>query len=306
MKLRPLAAAEAAIIERSETEAPFSGEYDDFYEPGVFVCRRCLTPLYNSADKFDAHCGWPSFDQEIAGRVKRLPDADGQRTEIRCAACGAHLGHVFMGERMTAKDTRHCVNSLSLKFLGISEAKSETETIVLGSGCFWCSEAIFKRLYGVRNVISGYAGGEKQDPTYEEVSTGTTGHAEVVRIEYNPQQIDLWTILKVFFTLHDPTTLNRQGADVGTQYRSIILYSTQRQHDIADSFIAGLEADKTFAQPIVTEVAELSDFYAAEDYHRDYYANHGHAPYCHLVIDPKIKKLQAEFADLLKPATKAA
>ncbi|MEI6378195.1 MAG: bifunctional methionine sulfoxide reductase B/A protein [Candidatus Falkowbacteria bacterium] len=300
MKYNQLSPEEEYVIVDKGTETPFSGEYDNFYEPGIYVCRRCMTPLYNSADKFDAHCGWPSFDQEIAGRVKRVPDADGKRTEISCIVCSAHLGHVFVGEKMTAKDTRHCVNSLSLKFIPTSEPGSPIETIVLGNGCFWCSEAIFKSLQGVRSVMPGYAGGEKQDPTYEEVSSGTTGHAEVVRLEYNPGQIDLWTILKVFFTLHDPTSVDRQGSDVGPQYRSIILYSTQRQHDVAISFMAGLEADHVYQQPIVTQVVPLADFYAAEDYHRDYFTNHSHAPYCQMVISPKIKKLQEEFKPLLK------
>ena len=140
---------------RKGTEAPFSGEYDNFFQTGYYVCRRCSAPLYRSKDKFDAHCGWPSFDQEIPGSVIHQTDSDGQQMEISCTRCGAHLGHVFRGEKLTAKDTRHCVNSLSLRFIPVATR----EMAVFGAGCFWCLEAIFRRLKGVIKVQSGYAGG---------------------------------------------------------------------------------------------------------------------------------------------------
>ena len=180
---------EKNIIFNKGTEPPFSGKYDNFFKDGTYVCRRCQIPLYTSDNKFDAHCGWPSFDQEIKGRVKRLPDADGRRTEIQCATCGAHLGHVFLGEKMTPRDTRHCVNSLSLQFIPKSKM-SEIETAVFGGGCFWCGEAVFRKFKGVGSVLSGYAGGDKINPTYEEVSGGTTGHAEVIKIEFDPKIIN--------------------------------------------------------------------------------------------------------------------
>lgn len=298
MQLNPLTSAEEKIIINKGTEIPFTGEYNNFFAEGVYVCRRCNTPLYKSENKFDAHCGWPSFDQEIPGRVKHQPDPDGQRVEISCATCGAHLGHVFSGEHLTKTDTRHCVNSLSLKF--IPKDQSTNKIIVLGGGCFWCLETIFNRLKGVNNITSGYAGGHTANPTYTEVSNGSTGHAEVIKIEYNPTIINDEILLEVFFALHDPTTLNQQGNDIGTQYRSLILYTSEQQKTAAENFIQYLTSEKTFTNPIVTEIKPLTVFYPAEDYHQNYYEQNTHKPYCQLVISPKIKKIEEKFATLLK------
>ncbi|VVB98438.1 Peptide methionine sulfoxide reductase MsrB [uncultured archaeon] len=290
-KLNKLTREEEDIIVRKGTELPFTGEYDNFSKEGIYICRQCNTPLYLSRDKFDAHCGWPSFDQEIKGRVKRIPDPDGMRTEIQCATCGAHLGHVFEGEKMTPKDARHCVNSLSMKF--IPKEELGLETIVLGSGCFWCSEAVFLMFPGIFSVNSGYAGGDKENPTYQEVSSGNTGHAEAVKIEYDPKQIKFEELLDIFFSIHDPTTPNRQGADIGTQYRSIILYTNEKQKNEAEDYIK--KAQKDFKNPIVTEIRKFDKFYPAEDYHRHYYENNKNQPYCRLVIDPKIDKIKKKF-----------
>jgi peptide-methionine (S)-S-oxide reductase len=174
------------------------------------------------------------------------------------------------------------------------------EKVALGGGCFWCTEAIYKMLKGVTLVLPGYAGGIKAHPTYEEVCSGTTGHAEVILIEYNPDIISFSDLLTVFFATHDPTTPNRQGADVGTQYRSIILYTTESQKQEAENFIHDLETSHPGGAPIVTEVKPLETFYAAEEYHRDYYNNNPQETYCRLVINPKIKKVQQEFYKLLK------
>ena len=174
------------------------------------------------------------------------------------------------------------------------------ETIVFGGGCFWCTEAVFGMLKGVASVEPGYAGGETPDPTYEQVSTGTTGHAEVIKIAYNPAQIGLQDLLTVFFATHDPTTLNRQGADVGTQYRSAIFYLTPEQKAEAERFIAELSASSTEGGPILTEVAPLTKFYPAEDYHKNYFESHPERAYCQVVINPKVEKVQARFAELLK------
>lgn len=300
MKLNKLTPEEKRIIEDKGTEAPFSGEYEKFFRDGVFVCRRCEAPLYRSEDKFDAHCGWPSFDLEIPGSVRRSLDADGSRTEITCARCGAHLGHVFIGERLTARDTRHCVNSLSMRFVPQEESPLIVETAYLGGGCFWCTEAVFKNIKGVQSVTPGYAGGAKERPTYEQVSSGQTGHAEVVRVEYDPHRISYEAILGIFFATHDPTTQNRQGHDIGTQYRSIILYENELQKEIAEKFIADLERDRIFNAPIVTEIKPLGKFYEAEDYHHDYFARHPEAAYCQAVISPKIAKLRKRFRDLIE------
>jgi peptide-methionine (S)-S-oxide reductase len=176
----------------------------------------------------------------------------------------------------------------------------ETQVIVFGGGCFWCTEAVVERLKGVVSVDSGYAGGDVEDPTYEQVSSGRTGHAEVIRIEYDPAVLTLHDLLSVFFTTHDPTTLNQQGADMGTQYRSIILYTTEEQRQECEKFIKDLEVSKTFSQPIVTEVKPLEKFYEAEEYHKRYYDNNADKPYCQVVINPKLAKLRQKYSKLLK------
>jgi peptide-methionine (S)-S-oxide reductase len=176
----------------------------------------------------------------------------------------------------------------------------ERETATLAGGCFWCLEAVFMELRGVEKVISGYSGGAVEKPTYREVCTGTTGHAEVVQILFNPGEISFKDILEVFFTIHDPTTLNRQGADVGTQYRSAIFYHSKEQKEIAEDVIREFDRSHTWEDPIVTEVSPFSHFYPAEDEHKDYYDKHSHEPYCRLVIAPKIAKLRKHFTDQLK------
>lgn len=173
------------------------------------------------------------------------------------------------------------------------------ETITLGGGCFWCLEAAFQDLKGVQSVVSGYAGGASQQPTYQQVCTGQTGHAEVVQVSFDRDQIDVATLLKVFFTIHDPTTLNRQGADVGTQYRSVIFYHTEAQREIAERTIARLDAEGLWSDPIVTEVQPLPTFYAAEPYHQDYYRRNPTQGYCQVVISPKLAKLRSRHARLL-------
>ncbi|HTQ23439.1 MAG TPA: peptide-methionine (S)-S-oxide reductase MsrA [Candidatus Binataceae bacterium] len=176
----------------------------------------------------------------------------------------------------------------------------KTEIAVFGGGCFWCTEAVFGRLKGVVSVMPGYAGGTIANPTYEQVCTGTTGHAEVTRVEYDPGRISFNDLLTVFFATHDPTSLNRQGADVGTEYRSAIFYTTDEQRRDAQALIAELNASLPATRPIVTEVVPLKAFYEAENYHQDYYRKNTLAPYCQVVIDPKLRKLNQHFSALLK------
>ncbi len=178
-----------------------------------------------------------------------------------------------------------------------------TKTAVFGGGCFWCTEAVFRMLRGVISVEPGYSGGIVAHPTYAQVSSGTTGHAEVIRFEYDPSRISYDDLLNVFFATHDPTTVNRQGNDVGPQYRSVIFYSDEAQKEAAEAFIAKLNASGTAGAPIVTTVEPLGAFWPAEDYHRQYYEHHKDAPYCQLVINPKLEKVQEKFADLLKQST---
>jgi len=174
------------------------------------------------------------------------------------------------------------------------------EAIVFGGGCFWCTEAVFQRLKGVNNVTSGYAGGTKENPLYEHVSSGRSGHAEVIQVEFDPAIISIADLLNVFFTTHDPTTLNQQGADVGTQYRSVIYYTNEQQRAVAEEFIQKLAQDKVFDSPITTEVKPLAEFYPAEDYHQDFYNRNDEYPYCQAIINPKLAKLRQKFANLLK------
>ncbi len=177
--------------------------------------------------------------------------------------------------------------------------KKENEIAVFGGGCFWCTEAVFKMLRGVISVEPGYSGGNVENPTYEQICSGNTGHAEVIKIEFNPSQIEYKTLLAVFFGSHDPTTLNRQGNDVGTQYRSVIFYSTTDQRYIAEEFIKEINSSSTEGKPIVTEIVPFDKFYPAEDYHKNYYENNKNAAYCQLVINPKLEKVQKQFSILL-------
>ncbi len=287
--MKPLNDEEKRVILHKGTEAPFSGRFYKHQEPGTYVCRQCGAPLYRSADKFDAGCGWPSFDDEIPGAVKRSPDADGRRTEITCARCGGHLGHVFFGERLTPRNVRHCVNSLSLDFIPAaadessqSEPRSgkpvETDTAIFAGGCFWGVEHMLSKLPGVRDVVSGYIGGKTENPTYEQVCSHRTGHAEAVRVTFDPRQVSYEELARLFFEIHDPTQLNRQGPDIGDQYRSEIFYNSPEQRRIAEKLIAELQSK---GYRVVTRVTPASTFWPAEDYHQDYYERKGTKPYCH-------------------------
>ena len=272
--MRQLTPEEKYVIIDKGTERPGTGKFNKFYENGVYVCRQCGTPLYTSEDKFDSGCGWPAFDDEIKGAVKRVPDADGRRVEIVCATCGGHLGHVFEGEGFTPKNTRHCVNSISMDFIPADELK----TAIFAGGCFWGVEHLMQQQKGVISVESGYIGGEKENPTYKEVCTKTTGHAEAVRILYDPKEVSYETLAKLFFEIHDPTQADGQGPDLGPQYRSEIFHQTEEEKETALKLIAQLKAK---GYDVVTEVTKATTFYPAEEYHQDYYVNKGTEPYCH-------------------------
>ncbi len=189
---------------------------------------------------------------------------------------------------------------MTLNINAMRDTNGKTETATLGGGCFWCTEAVYLRLKGVESVQSGYSGGHVKNPSYREVCTGTTGHAEVVQITFDPAEISFREILEVFFAVHDPTTLNRQGADVGTQYRSAIFYHSPEQKAVAERTILELENEKAFDRKIVTEVTPFAVFYPAEDYHDNFYARNKTQPYCAAVIPPKLKKLEKYFEDKLK------
>lgn len=182
----------------------------------------------------------------------------------------------------------------------MQQVNRAVQTATLGGGCFWCLEAVFDELRGVEQVVSGYSGGRRSNPTYEQVCSGATGHAEVVQVVFDPAVISFRELLEVFFAIHDPTTLNRQGADVGTQYRSVIFYHSPEQKDIARAMIAELNASKVFDHSIVTEVTAFDKFYPAEEYHQEYFRKNPNQPYCQVVVSPKVAKLRKSFAAKLK------
>ena len=330
-----LTSEEARIIIWKGTEAPYSWEYDTHKEKWVFVCRQCDTPLFTSDMKFDSGCGWPAFDDAIPGRVKWSLDTDGRRTEITCANCAWHLGHVFVGEKLTSTNTRHCVNSLSMKFMKVPDLSSLRSENLLGTdspsendkkeqnpqslrdssfandlipnfkkayfwwGCFWCMDAVFTRLEWVLEVRSGYMGGRIPFPTYETICSGVSGYIEIIEVSYDPSVIPYATLLDVFFTAHDPTSRDRQGNDSGEQYRSVI-FGTEEELTRTKQYIKNLTEEKTFELPIVTELRIKEIFYIAEDYHQDYYANNPLKAYCQFVIDPKIMKIREKYSKYLK------
>ena len=284
-KYNELTPEEAYVIEQKGTERAGTGEYTDNKSEGSYICRKCNAELYKSSDKFDSNCGWPSFDDEIKGAVRRETDADGRRTEILCANCDGHLGHVFLGERFTDKNTRHCVNSISLKFIKAGEdlptpiLPTPKQKAIFASGCFWGTEYWLQKVPGIISVTSGYIGGHVKNPTYKQVCSGTTGHYEACEVIFNPDKVDFDTIAKIYFNTHNPEQANGQGPDIGSQYLPAIFYTSDDQKTQSEALLEQLR--KKGLKP-ATEIKEASIFYAAEDEHQDYYFKHRKTPYCHV------------------------
>ncbi len=278
---KTLTPEEDKICFSAETERPFCGTLLDNKKDGIYVCVAGGLPLFSSSAKFNSGTGWPSFfapfDPEHI--IEKVDSSHGMvRTEILDARSGAHLGHVFDdGPAPTGK--RYCLNSAALKFIAKGEPlppESQPAVAYFAGGCFWGVEDRFAQIPGVIDAESGYAGGSVLNPTYKAVCTGDTGHAEVVRVIFDPKRVPYEQLVRFFFKIHDPTTLNRQGPDIGTQYRSAIYVMNDDQRRVADSVIAALTAEKAFkGRKIVTEVAPYSNYFAAEEYHQDYHRKHG-------------------------------
>lgn len=278
-----LTADEKYVIEDKGTERPFTGKYVNNKAEGTYLCKRCNFPLFTSDSKFKSGTGWPSFDDMIGDNVKEVIDADGYREEIVCGNCEGHLGHVFYGENFTEKSTRHCVNSISLNFTEETDIEklqivTPTDTAIFASGCFWGTEYFFQKAEGVMSTQVGYIGGTKENPTYKEVCTGETGHAEAVRIVFDPTKTSYEAMAKLFFETHDPSQVNRQGPDIGTQYRTGVFYLTDSQKAIAEKLKKTLEDKGT---KVATEITKATVFWEGEDYHENYYTKKGGTPYCH-------------------------
>lgn len=266
-----------AVIEDKGTERPFSGQYDNFDLPGTYLCRRCGLALFRSERKFHSGCGWPSFDDNIENAVLRELDADGRRTEVLCARCQAHLGHVFSGEGFTAKNTRHCINSVSMDYV-TDQNVLDSEEAIFAAGCFWGVEYYLKKLPGVLKTEVGYSGGSVDFPTYQQICHENTGHFEAIRVIYDPSKIDYETLTKYFFEIHNPEQPDGQGPDRGEQYLSRIFYYNDQQKNIAIKLAQQLSQK---GYQIATKLLPVSEFWPAEDYHQDYYQKTGKAPYCH-------------------------
>ena len=267
-------------MEKYYTEPPFTGEYWNFKGEGIYLCANCGEPLFSSEAKFDSGSGWPSFDEDVFGAAAQRSDPDGKRTEIFCAVCESHLGHFFEGERFTEKNARYCVNSYALRFVSREEAANFDWAFFAG-GCFWGVESLIKKRFadGIISTTVGYMGGGKENPTYEEVCSGTTGHLETVKTTFDKRKVDYEELAKYFFEIHDFEQTNGQGPDIGEQYRSAIFFANESQKKIAERLIEELRK-KGYKPATILRKAEK--FWRAESYHQDYYQKTGGLPYCHI------------------------
>lgn len=264
------------ILRHQSTEKPGTYALDDYGPDSYFVCRGCGLALLRAADKFDSQTGWPSFDDAIEKTVNPIKDQDGRRIEIQCAQCQAHLGHVFYGENMTAKNTRYCVNSLAIE--PVPGPVHQACEIIVAGGCFWGIQHLMASRPGVLKTVTGYTGGEVSNPDYQTVCRGDTGHLEAVRVMFDPNVNDVTSLYRFFFEIHDPTQKNGQGADIGPQYQSAIFYFDDRQRRTGAELINELEQT---GYQVATELRPVAVFWPAEDEHQHFYDKHPNAPQCH-------------------------
>ena len=304
---KKLSPEQFAVTQQCGTEPAFRNAYWDNHKPGIYVDVVSGEPLFSSLDKFDSGSGWPSFTQPVKGAdvVEKKDSALGMdRTEVRSKLADSHLGHVFDDGPAEKGGLRYCINSAALKFIPVEEMDqagygkylepfikaglikpSEHETAILAGGCFWGMEEILRKIPGVLKTTVGYSGGTTADPTYEQVCTGTTGHAEAIQVVFDPSRLSYEALLDYFFRMHDPTTLNRQHNDVGTQYRSAIFYNSEAQKKTAVAVQARWDKSGEFNRPITTEITAATKFYPAEEYHQEYLVKNPDGYTCHVLRD---------------------
>jgi peptide methionine sulfoxide reductase msrA/msrB len=304
---KKLSSEQFTVTQQCGTEPPFHNAYWDNHKPGIYVDVVSGEPLFSSLNKFDSGTGWPSFTQPLK-RTEVVEKKDATlgmvRTEVRSKVADSHLGHVFDDGPADKGGLRYCINSASLKFIPVEEMDKAGyseylepfvkaglvkapvhETAILAGGCFWGMEDIIRKIPGVLKTTVGYSGGMTANPTYEDVSTGGTGHAESIQVEFDSAQLSYEALLDYFFRMHDPTTLNRQHNDVGTQYRSAIFYTSEGQKKTAEEVKARWDKSGKFSRPITTEITTAGEFYPAEEYHQKYLAKHPGGYTCHVLRD---------------------